>query len=186
MERVNSAMQRRLRRLVAVSFVALFMGLPIGDLGQVASQGGATVKVDDWITVNKDYSSERYVDLDQISPKNVGDLKEVCEIQLNEPVYFNSGLLKVGRTLYVTTLRGTYAFDAATCLRWPSRLVITEVHSGVEGDVFFPAIDRELWRELAPEERAPAEGNDCPFAIVTYERQSAAAPPLDTGNQTAV
>ena len=32
---------------------------------------------------------------------------------------FSSGLLKVRRTLYVTTLRGTYAFDAATCeLRW--------------------------------------------------------------------
>jgi len=46
-------------------------------------------------------------------------LKEVCEIQLNEPVWFSRGLLKVGRTLYVTTLRGTYAFDAATCaLRW--------------------------------------------------------------------
>jgi Dihydrofolate reductase len=35
-----------------------------------------------------------------------------------------------------------------------SLLVITQVHSGVEGDVFFPAIDRELWRETAPEERA--------------------------------
>jgi PQQ enzyme repeat/PQQ-like domain len=74
---------------------------------------------EDWITINKDYSSPRYVDLDQITPANVGELKEVCEIELNEPVWFSSGLLKVGRTLYVTTLRGTYAFDAATCeLRW--------------------------------------------------------------------
>jgi alcohol dehydrogenase (cytochrome c) len=74
---------------------------------------------DDWITVNKDYSSQRYVDLDQITPKNVSTLREVCEIQLNEPVWFNSGLLKVGRTLYVTTLRATYAFDAVNCqLRW--------------------------------------------------------------------
>src|SRR5262245_18861159 len=76
-------------------------------------------QVEDWITVNKDYSSQRYVDLDQITPANVSELKEVCEIQLNEPVWFSSGLLKVGRTLYVTTLRGTYAFDSATCeLRW--------------------------------------------------------------------
>jgi alcohol dehydrogenase (cytochrome c) len=150
MERVNSAMQRRLRRLVAVSFIALFMGLPIGDLGQVASQGGATVKVDDWITVNKDYSSERYVDLDQISPKNVGDLKEVCEIQLNEPVYFNSGLLKVGRTLYVTTLRGTYAFDAATCLlRWRHVIEFKQLFAGLsnrgvgylDGKVFRGTVD---------------------------------------------
>jgi hypothetical protein len=42
------------------------------------------------------------------------------------------------------------------------------------------------WRETAPEERAPAEGNDCPLAFVTYERRSTAAPPSDTGNQTAV
>lgn len=74
---------------------------------------------DQWFTMNKDYSSQRYVDLDQITPQNVGQLKEVCEIQLNEPVMFSSGLLKVGRTLYVATLRGTYAIDAVTCdLRW--------------------------------------------------------------------
>jgi alcohol dehydrogenase (cytochrome c) len=74
---------------------------------------------DDWITINKDYSGQRYVDLDQITPANVGELKQLCEIRLNEPVYFNSGLLKVGRTLYLTTFRGTYALDAVTCqLRW--------------------------------------------------------------------
>jgi glucose dehydrogenase len=37
-------------------------------------------QVEDWITVNKDYSSQRYVDLDQITPANVGELKEICEI----------------------------------------------------------------------------------------------------------
>jgi alcohol dehydrogenase (cytochrome c) len=74
---------------------------------------------DDWITVNKDYSSQRYVDLDQITPRNLHGLKEICEIQLNQPTTFSSGLLKVGRTLYVTTNRLTVAFDATTCkLRW--------------------------------------------------------------------
>jgi alcohol dehydrogenase (cytochrome c) len=74
---------------------------------------------DDWITINKDYSGQRYINLDEITPANVGELKERCEIQLNEPTYFNSGLLKVKRMLYVTTLRGTYAFDAVNCqLRW--------------------------------------------------------------------
>jgi hypothetical protein len=61
-----------------------------------------------------------------------GDLKEVCEIQLNKPVYFNSGLLKVGRTLYVTTLRGTYAFDAATCLlRWRHVIEFKQLYAGL-------------------------------------------------------
>lgn len=73
----------------------------------------------DWFTVNKDYSSQRYVDLDQITPANVGELEKICELQLNVATWFNSGLLMVGRTLYVNTLRSTYALDAATCeLLW--------------------------------------------------------------------
>jgi alcohol dehydrogenase (cytochrome c) len=70
---------------------------------------------DDWITINKNYSGQRYVGLDQIKPSNVDHLKEVCEIRLNEPVMFSTGLLKVGRTLYVDTAHMTVAFDAATC-----------------------------------------------------------------------
>jgi alcohol dehydrogenase (cytochrome c) len=74
---------------------------------------------DQWITVNEDYSSQRYVDLDQITPQNVNRLKEVSEINLNVPAWFNSGMLKVGRTIYVNTLGSTFAIDAATCeLRW--------------------------------------------------------------------
>jgi alcohol dehydrogenase (cytochrome c) len=73
----------------------------------------------DWLTVNKDYSSQRYVDLDQINTGNVAGLKPVCEAQLNEPSWFSSGVLMVDRTLYVSTLRATYAVDAATCeVRW--------------------------------------------------------------------
>ena len=79
----------------------------------------AEVVGQEWTTVNKDYSSQRYVDLDQITPKNVAGLKESCEFQLNEASWFSSGLLMVGRTLYVDTMRATYAIDAATCaLRW--------------------------------------------------------------------
>ena len=53
------------------------------------------------------------------TPQNLDNLKEVCEIDLNEPSWFSSGILKVGRTLYVTTRRMTYAIDAETCeLRW--------------------------------------------------------------------
>src|SRR5271166_301394 len=83
------------------------------------SENSSNQGADDWITINKDYSSQRYVDLDQITPANVGALKEVCEFQLNEPASFSSGLLKVGRTLYVSTFHATYALDAATCeSRW--------------------------------------------------------------------
>lgn len=97
------------------------MGSGQGDTGNEAAP-----RADDWITVNKDYSSQRYVGLDQITPNNVRGLKEVCEIDLNEPSWFSSGILKVGRTLYVTTRRMTYAIDGETCkLRW--RYVIHDI-----------------------------------------------------------
>src|SRR5215471_10466585 len=100
---------------------ALLVAYPIG------AQSDRTT---DWITVNKDYSSQRYVDLDQITPANVGALKEVCELQLNEPAFFNSGLLMVGRTIYVDTLRSTYALDATTCdLRWRNDIAFATVRA---------------------------------------------------------
>ncbi len=110
-------------RILALSAAALTIVLfagssPVSSHGQGTEQRRAE-EPDRWTTINKDYNSQRYVDLDQINASNVRDLKETCEVQLNEPVYFTSGLLKVGRTLYVTTLRGTYAVDAETCeLRW--------------------------------------------------------------------
>ncbi|HEU0155171.1 MAG TPA: PQQ-binding-like beta-propeller repeat protein [Stellaceae bacterium] len=75
--------------------------------------------------MNKDYSSQRFVRLDQITPKNVQDLGEVCEIRLSAPTFFSSGLLKVDRTLYVNTYRTTYAIDATTCkLLWASPITV--------------------------------------------------------------
>jgi dihydrofolate reductase len=62
----------------------------------------------------------------------------------------------------------------AQALPFASRLIITRVHRRVAGDAYFPAIDPEVWREIAREEHAPAEGDDCAFAFVTCQRQSAA------------
>lgn len=87
----------------------------------VSASGVTAQQANEWTTVNKDYSSQRYVDLDQINAGNVQNLKEVCEAQLNEPSWFSSGVLMVNRTLYVATFRATYAVDAATCeIRWRS------------------------------------------------------------------
>jgi alcohol dehydrogenase (cytochrome c) len=100
--------------------------IPICGAAQDKTATQVPPQTDDWITINKDYSSQRYVDLDQITPKNVNQLKEVCEIDLNEPSWFSSGILKVGRTLYVTTRRMTYAIDGETCdLRW--RYVVHDI-----------------------------------------------------------
>jgi alcohol dehydrogenase (cytochrome c) len=108
----------RFCRLSSIFLVLLLLCSSSGR-GQTPAIGGTAPRPDDWITVNKDYRSQRYVDLGQITPENVANIGEICEIQLNDPVFFSSGLLKVGRTLYVNTYRGTYAFDAVTCqLRW--------------------------------------------------------------------
>jgi dihydrofolate reductase len=50
------------------------------------------------------------------------------------------------------------------------RLDITYVHRAVDGDAYFPAIDRGVWHETAREEHAAAAGDDAAFAFVTYRR----------------
>jgi glucose dehydrogenase len=122
------------------ALLAITVSLPAPDIA--AADGSAS---DDWITINKDYSGQRYVDLDQITPQNAGNLKEICELQLNQPTFYSTGLLKVGRTLYVGTNGFTAAFDAATCqLRWRSPVVLqsnvgTANHRGeayMDGKIF--------------------------------------------------
>ncbi len=57
-----------------------------------------------------------------------------------------------------------------------TRLVITNVHKRVDGDVRFPPIDRGVWREIARDEHAAASGDEAALAFVTYARATAAAP----------
>lgn len=102
---------------VLVALLTFATAVAFGAFAQIP--GDSVPSADDWITIDKDYSSQRYVNLDQITPANAGNLKEVCEIQLNQPIPFSTGILKVGSTLYVNTARFTVAFDAATCAkRW--------------------------------------------------------------------
>ncbi len=99
-------------RLVTFCLLAASLTWPISATAQAPG---------DWFTMNKDYSSQRYVALDQITPANVGSMKEVCEVRLDEPgtAIFTSDLLMIGRTLYVNTFRAVYAIDATDCaLRW--------------------------------------------------------------------
>ena len=50
------------------------------------------------------------------------------------------------------------------------RLHITYVHRAVDGDAYFPAIDRSVWHETARDEHAAAAGDDAAFAFVIYQR----------------
>jgi dihydrofolate reductase len=52
-----------------------------------------------------------------------------------------------------------------------ARLMITRLHLKAEGDVRFPAIEPQLWRETARSEQQPGAEDAAPFAFITYERQ---------------
>jgi dihydrofolate reductase len=56
-----------------------------------------------------------------------------------------------------------------------ARLAITEVHTRVDGDARFPAIDPKEWREIARSEHPPGAADEAAFAFVSYERANAAA-----------
>jgi dihydrofolate reductase len=56
-----------------------------------------------------------------------------------------------------------------------TQLVITEVHSRVEGDARFPDIDPKIWCEIERSEQKPAADDEAAFAFVTYERVKDAA-----------
>lgn len=83
--------------------------------GLLTLAAGARAGDVDWLTLNQDFSSQRHVELAQIDKTNLQRLKPICEARLNEPAWFGSGIVKVGRRLFVTTLRATYAIDAVNC-----------------------------------------------------------------------
>lgn len=115
---------------ISMRFAAGLVAIPL--LAGIGAAARAAPAAGDWTTMNKDYSAERYVDLDRIDKDNVGALKEICEVDLNQPVLFSSGLLMAERTLYVATNRLTVAIDAATCaLRWRDVLEFKQRPIGV-------------------------------------------------------
>ena len=68
----------------------------------------------EWLLPNHDYAGVRYVNLDQITPKNAASLRPVCAFQgadlnraLNNPIGYAG-------VMYVTTLYSTFALDPAT------------------------------------------------------------------------
>lgn len=50
------------------------------------------------------------------------------------------------------------------------RLYVTEVHADIDGDAHFPAIDRNVWREVSREPHEKDEKNQYDYDFVLYER----------------
>ncbi len=69
----------------------------------------------DWPSQNRTLTSERYSPLSQITAANVASLKNVGTAELGEAGSFQSGIVVVNNTLFVTTVQNTFAFNPATC-----------------------------------------------------------------------
>lgn len=51
-----------------------------------------------------------------------------------------------------------------------ARLYLTEVHAEVEGDTFFPELDRKEWQEVSRETHAADEKNDFDYSFVVLNK----------------
>ena len=68
----------------------------------------------------------------------------------------------------IMVIGGTEIF--AQTMGLADRLEITHVHAQPEGDVYFPLIDLERWREVARSEQPAGPADDANVSFVTYRR----------------
>jgi len=65
-----------------------------------------------------------------------------------------------------------FIFGGAELYRefWPrlQRIYMTLVHINIEGDAFFPELNKERWKEVQREEW-PAEGEDLAYTTITWD-----------------
>ena len=51
------------------------------------------------------------------------------------------------------------------------RVYLTEVHREVEGDAYFPELDRDQWREIRRQDHPAATADDEAYSFVVLERR---------------
>jgi alcohol dehydrogenase (cytochrome c) len=91
----------------------------------------------DWPLHSHDYGSTGFSTLSAITPKNISNLRQVCSYALPEDTTFESSLVEVNGTLYLTSAEYTYAIDAATCaLKWRVRHEVKVTDRAVRGVAF--------------------------------------------------
>jgi len=69
----------------------------------------------DWLYANKDYSGQRYVDLDQINVKNASGLRAHCIYRSSTATQAQTNPIVYQGVMYLTLGRATVAIDAQTC-----------------------------------------------------------------------
>nr|AIA16221.1 Dihydrofolate reductase [uncultured bacterium]AIA17071.1 Dihydrofolate reductase [uncultured bacterium] len=58
----------------------------------------------------------------------------------------------------------------AQSIKYCDRLYITRIHQIIEGDVYFPEVDMNEWKEVSRRDVTPDEKNKYPFSFLVYER----------------
>jgi alcohol dehydrogenase (cytochrome c) len=107
----------------------LLAGSVLGALPFATAARSAPANVD-WPRYNNDLLAQRYSALKQINAKNVGSLKEVCRIKVQDGGSFHTGPIVVDGTMYLTTAHDTVALDPTTCKElW--RNTYTSAHEDV-------------------------------------------------------
>lgn len=68
----------------------------------------------------------------------------------------------------VMVIGGSDVFDVT--MGFADRLEITRVHASPKGDVMFPPIDPQMWRETRRERHPRGPGDDTDFTVLTFVR----------------
>ena len=72
-----------------------------------------------WPTFNNRLNGQRFSLLDEITPDNASELRELCRFQIDGPTSFMAGLIVENNTIYTNTARVTVALDATSCaVKW--------------------------------------------------------------------
>lgn len=73
----------------------------------------------EWPSYNGRLDGRRFSPLDQITPRTINRLNEICRVRMDEGGTFESGPLVLADTLYVTTAHYTVALDPTSCkIKW--------------------------------------------------------------------
>jgi len=91
-------------------------------------------------------------------------LAEGCDV-VASPV---AALDVAGDAAEVMIIGGSQIYDLF--LPKAGRLYVTRVHTEIEGDAFFPAIDTDSWELVDREAFVASEANEFAFEFRTYER----------------
>jgi alcohol dehydrogenase (cytochrome c) len=95
---------------------------PAGAAPSPLADAWPNTAVGDWPSYNRTPSSQRYSPLNQITTKNVGQLKVLCTYDTHEFTSFESSLIMVEGALIGTTEFDIFSLDPATCAeKWRTR-----------------------------------------------------------------